>query len=507
MQKQMKVQIGKFTLESLTTGMYSDAKIVYREYIQNAVDSLEEAVELKIIEESHMRIDIIVAEDESRIMIRDNGVGISEKRAFDILLSIGNSQKRYTNNRGFRGIGRLGGMSYCDTLVFTTSAFDETTKTTITFDCKKLRELLSPGTREQDDLSSVISKITEIKKSAENKELHYFSVEMIGIDENADLLDIEKVKTYISQVAPVPYKLRQFTRANELHSYVQSQGFGIEEFPIYIGKSFLEIQPICKANRNRFKLARSKGKRDEIINVEYFNVTVDEEIFAVGWFADCEWLGSIASKVISGFRLRKGNILIGDKNTLDDIFKEARFNGWVQGEIFVVTDKLTPNARRDNFEQNEAYFAFINQLSTSIGSMITSRIRMASKTRNDKSSKILKSVESEIEKAEQLLCEGFNSSVEKNSLTEKLTQAKEKLEVVKVKPDQIVKKKELQKKLEETEKVVVESNNYKINTIKSGVDRKSKKVLATVSDILSKKLSKFLVDEIMDEIVETLNGR
>ena len=39
------VQVGKYTLESLTTGMYSDPKIVYREYIQNSVDSLENAVE------------------------------------------------------------------------------------------------------------------------------------------------------------------------------------------------------------------------------------------------------------------------------------------------------------------------------------------------------------------------------------------------------------------------------------------------------------------------------
>lgn len=34
------VQVGKYTLESLTTGMYSDPKIVYREYIQNSVRRL-----------------------------------------------------------------------------------------------------------------------------------------------------------------------------------------------------------------------------------------------------------------------------------------------------------------------------------------------------------------------------------------------------------------------------------------------------------------------------------
>lgn len=30
------IQVGKYTLESLTTGMYSDPKIIYREYIQIA---------------------------------------------------------------------------------------------------------------------------------------------------------------------------------------------------------------------------------------------------------------------------------------------------------------------------------------------------------------------------------------------------------------------------------------------------------------------------------------
>ena len=31
-------------------------------------------------------------------------------------MNVGNSNKRNSNNRGFRGIGRLGGMSYCDML-------------------------------------------------------------------------------------------------------------------------------------------------------------------------------------------------------------------------------------------------------------------------------------------------------------------------------------------------------------------------------------------------------
>ena len=61
------VQVGKYTLESLTTGMYSDPKIVYREYIQNSVDSLENALAIGLIERQSMRIDIIVDAENSCI--------------------------------------------------------------------------------------------------------------------------------------------------------------------------------------------------------------------------------------------------------------------------------------------------------------------------------------------------------------------------------------------------------------------------------------------------------
>ena len=40
--------IGKYTLESLTNGMYASPLDLYREYIQNAVDSFDEAIDTRI---------------------------------------------------------------------------------------------------------------------------------------------------------------------------------------------------------------------------------------------------------------------------------------------------------------------------------------------------------------------------------------------------------------------------------------------------------------------------
>ncbi len=501
------VQVGKYTLESLTTGMYSDPKIVYREYIQNSVDSLENAVRQGIIEQSSMRIDIIVSEENSRISIRDNGTGIKSSETQATLMNVGNSKKRNANNRGFRGIGRLGGMSYCDTLIFSTSYEGENCKTIVTFDCKTLKKLLVPGQYEDLSLSDVLGKITTIEVQPEKTEKHYFVVEMENVSGSSDLLNIDAAKSYISQVAPLPYQTRHFIYISQLKEFLKDHGYGLEEFPIFVGEEESDLEPVYKPNKSRFRADRNKKTVDEISSMAYFDVTIDGELYALGWYGNCGWYGFLSDREISGFRVRKGNILIGDSKTLNGIFKESRFNGWTQGEIFIVTDKLVPNARRDDFEQNEAYYQLIDTLSTGVAVDIARAIREASQTRNDPSMKVLKEMDKKISEANAITSEGFNSSVDKDKLVEELETAVEKFRKTKVKDEYTPKKEELCQKLEETAKQVASSNNYKINKISSGIDKKSKNVLKTVSDILSKKLSKFLVDEIIAEIIAELNGK
>lgn len=502
------VQVGKYTLESLTTGMYSDPKIVYREYIQNAVDSLETAVAQNLIEPQGMRIDIIIDEEGSAISIRDNGMGISCANARDTLMNVGNSRKRHSNNRGFRGIGRLGGMSYCDTLVFTTSAENEDQKTIVTFDCKKLRNLLVPGQYEDMSLSDVLSEVTTISSEPEKGEKHYFLVEMKNVSGFSDLLDIEAARSYISQVAPLPYKSRHFIYASQLHSYLCEQGYAVEEFPIFVGESESDLEPLYKPNRSRFHSDRNKMKADDITKMVYFDITIDGELYALGWYGDCGWYGSLSEREIAGIRVRKGNILIGDNKTLNGIFREARFNGWTQGELFIITDKLIPNARRDDFEQNQYYFKLLEALREGIGLDITHAIREASLSRNDASAKAMREVAKKLNEADTILDEGFNSSVDKDKLLAELTATAEALERVKPKDAaQQSQQDQLRERIATTADAVAASKKYKLNDINSGIDKKSKKVLAIVSDILSTKLSKFLVDEIIEEIINKLNGK
>ena len=501
------VQVGKYTLESLTTGMYSDPKIVYREYIQNSVDSLEHAVSLGMLEQQGMRIDIIVNADESYISIKDNGTGISAAEAAQTLMNVGSSKKRNANNRGFRGIGRLGGMSYCNTLVFTTSAENEKVKTVVSFDCKKLRHLLVPGEYEDMSLSAVLEEITTIETFPEKEEKHYLCVEMVDVNGFSDLLDIDAARSYISQVAPLPYQSRHFIYTSQLKSYLSDNGYVVEEFPIFVGENESDLEPVYKPNKSRFRSDRSKRTVDEISSMKYFDVTVDGELYALGWYGNCGWYGFLSEKEISGFRVRKGNVLIGDSHTMNAIFKEARFNGWTQGEIFIVTDKLIPNARRDDFEQNDAYYKFMEALSNSVGTEIARTIREASLTRNNPNAKALREIERKIGEASTAVAEGFNSTVDKEKMVTALTESAASLAGLRVSEDLTSKKKEIQEKIEAAIEEVSESKNFKINQINSGIDKKSKQVLKVVSDILSRKLAKVLVDEIIEDIVKELNRK
>jgi HSP90 family molecular chaperone len=102
--------IGKKLLEMLMFSMYPDAKIIYREYVQNAFDSINEAVEEKVLNKVRDGIVTINIDAYNRnISIKDNGKGISVDHALTVLTSIADSQKDGFEQAGVYGIGRLVG--------------------------------------------------------------------------------------------------------------------------------------------------------------------------------------------------------------------------------------------------------------------------------------------------------------------------------------------------------------------------------------------------------------
>ena len=223
--------IGKYTLESLTNGMYSNPLDLYREYIQNAVDSIDSAQEDMDDINCEYEINVEVDDWARVISIKDNGKGIPQKKAIQVLIDIGNSQKDKRKTRGFRGIGRLAGLGYCEELKFTTSYQGEKTKTIVCFDTKLLEKLLLSEDKNVISIHDVMEKVITTLSEQENENSHYFKVTMDGVSTKEKLLDIRMVENYLIQHVPLPYD-PQFVWAEMIREKSRRLGYHIPEYMI-----------------------------------------------------------------------------------------------------------------------------------------------------------------------------------------------------------------------------------------------------------------------------------
>lgn len=348
--------IGKYTLESLTNGMYASPFDMYREYIQNSVDSFDDAVEAGIELAGKLAIEITVDRIGRTIVIRDNGCGLRARDAERTLLDIGNSQKKSVSSRGFRGIGRLAGLSYCEKLAFKTSYKGEETATVIEFDASLLKEMLLPGSQNSVSVEDVMNRIVTVRTEKETANRRYFQVTLEGVWNEAGLTDLAAVREYLVQHAPLCFS-SSFKWGRTVVEKLRLSGYCIPQYMIK-----LNGEALYKPYSDTFISDRLKKNLDVISDVRIVTFRRGDRLSAVLWYADTGFFGTIIDNAIKGIRIRQGNILIGDKGTCSLFFKEERFNGWLIGELYVVDKDIIANSRRDGFEKNAAYYELLSML-------------------------------------------------------------------------------------------------------------------------------------------------
>lgn len=413
--------VGKHTLESLTSGMYSDAYVVFREYIQNSVDSIDEAFRLGALTPGAEQIVVRLSPTENQIIITDNGLGIPSLEVEKTLISIGNSKKSSASSRGFRGIGRLAALSYCQRLSFSTSFKGEAISTQIVIDASKLSTVLADDSQADMTVVDVLESVYTATTSVERESSHYFTVQMDGVDVNSKLLSVLDVEDYLMQNAPVPYS-PDFIWGKEIVRRLRKEGLEIGVYNIFLEYG-TKSTPIYKPYKDAFIVDKGKNITDTVQDITILKIpNSSNNLTAIGWLAKTGYMGSIYDKAVKGIRLRKGNILIGDNQTLNVVFKDARFNGWSIGEIFAIDKMLVPNARRDNFEKNPAYFALLEQLMT-VAAGITKDIRTTSLKRNALLSSAIEQLDVTAQQATSAIDEGV-SGFQKNLISKKLKDAK-----------------------------------------------------------------------------------
>lgn len=348
--------IGKYTLESLTNGMYASPLDMYREYIQNSVDSFDETVEAGIEIADKLVIDIDINTATQSVTIRDNGCGIRAEEAAGRLLDIGNSKKSRVISRGFRGIGRLAGLSYCEKLTFRTSYKGEEVATIVEFNASLLKEMLVPGKHESVSVEDVIEKIVAVRLEKEAANRRYFQVDIEGVCNEVGLVNLEVVKNYLLQHAPLQFS-KEFKWGRTIIEKMRLNSYQIPQYKIC-----LNGETLYKPYQDTLISDRAKKNFDFIHDVKVEAFYRKGALSAVLWYAETSFYGTIIDNNIKGLRIRQGNILIGDKGSCGSLFKEERFNGWMIGELHIVDPEIIVNARRDGFEKNSAYYELLSNL-------------------------------------------------------------------------------------------------------------------------------------------------
>ncbi len=333
---------GKNIIEMLMFNMYDECKVIYREYIQNSFDAIQQAVEKGVLKSINDGIVNVNIDSKHRtVTIRDNGTGIILEKAPSTLLNIAASEKDGYSQAGQYGVGRLVGAGFCSRIVFRTKAKGDNVGTEVVINSDKARSIIRDKNNHNDAVT-VMSDISEVSQITD-KEEHFFEVILENIKEGYDeLLSEPEITSYLSSVAPIDYSF-QFKNMiipknpefKELHSKMKFVRVSVNNKPL-TKKYGLEVI----------------GTGDEILGVDVFHLHDEDNELAWGWYAVTPFSREIPESINGetepnrGIRLRKNNIQIGDANLLDKFFSEARGNHYFYGEVHVISPEIVPDSTR-----------------------------------------------------------------------------------------------------------------------------------------------------------------
>jgi len=272
----------------------------------------------------------------------------------------------------------------------------------------------------------VILATTQFRQEAEDADKHYFKVVLDGVYPQFDeLLDENGVEYYLATVAPVDFDAQKFIHSKTINSDYKNAGKPIETYNVYLNN---RKKPIYKQYRSAFKTGhQERSKKDDYIKqIEFFEGhKEDGTLLYKGWYGISNFYGSVNDKYMCGIRIRKGNILIGGENTFSRFFSSEGdvANKWFIGEVHVYDPHLLPNAKRDDFERNEAYEVLKKLLTIQADKMNREHRRVMSNYHSK-----IKSVTNNLKKLDDIKAQIANGNVSSEVKREKLLQDKKEIE-------------------------------------------------------------------------------
>ena len=211
----------------------------------------------------------------------------------------------------------------------------------------------------------------------------------------------------MSQVAPVPFH-PDFPHGERIDRGLSKRVPSYKKYTIILNK-----ERIFKQYRSTINLCRKST--DEIEGIQFVELHDDTSALAFGWLGKLNLLGAVnPTSGVDGIRLRCGNILLGNKDTLSSLFKETRFSHYLVGELHTVDNRLMPNSRRDDFEDSNIKGKLLNEFLKEIGIPFSRKIREFSKERGK--AKNHNNIRTLLEQASTLINNGYLSSHQRDRI-------------------------------------------------------------------------------------------
>lgn len=344
-------------------------------------------------------------------MIADNGLGITVEAFESTMRRISQSDKDGDDSQiGFRGIGRLAGLAFCEKLWFINKKC-ETSPQYFTWDCDRYREILNScnGQKSLDDIIGEIANTSEscdVLHEFEDNKKSTFIVVLQNVKQ--ELLDCitesnsknKKEKTNTTEYSstfrhalelllPLPYA-ESFDKKQVIHEKFK-EVFGYElsrnQFNVNLNGSPL------------FKPFSYDGKKDfQMIPIEIFPIdssgSSSDEPKTIGLLWMTFDYVFKAVKDYWGIGVRSKNMLVRGKTVLaEEAFasKDAitTYNQYlaaikgVSGELFLETNCLKDNSRRDWFNIDYNSLQLRTQLCALMNKMHIYRYKMSRFIHND----------------------------------------------------------------------------------------------------------------------------
>lgn len=515
----IQVAYGKNIIETLSEGMYDNPLFLFREYVQNSADAIDVAEKKGILPIGTGMINVIIDPNDRFISFEDNGVGIKKNDVVSVLLYIGGSSKNRMENKGFRGIGRLGGLGYCKTVKFETSVMGEKEKTILCWDAEKLHQILIDN-ENSSDASKLILEITNVYTEPCNEKEHYFKVSLIDVHNNSDeLLEVDEVKKYLSMVAPIKFDFQKFRFVEKIENFLKENNIPKPcQYQLYVNG-----EEISKGYETPLKI--DGGGEIEILDVECKLLVSNNKIIGWYWLGISRFEGVLSSKCWQRcIRLRKENIQIGEADCLSNhprrgivLWKEDRGNNYFFGEIHVLDKNLIPNSRRDYFIQDDACRNFEKTLSEEFVNLHTLYHRASELRSNIKKCEKAKQAKQDFstkDRAGAFIDEKERKEAQKNveKLEKEAKTAQKKLEEISTVPNINPIRKIYNEYIDNIKDYTVEDELQVIHAspkdgyLKDNVSPNTFKVLQKVFDVLQKGLTqdqfKFLKEAIIKKFVD-----